>query len=531
MAESKNTTIVANIKAISDETKKLAVDAKSAAAEAKLLARELNAGISGATVTKVREAYGSAIESVSASIKKYEESIKKFKADRDALQHPEGEDLKAYNQLTNKIAAYQTKLVQARDQLVALTEEQKKYSESVYKTAEALEEEAKQQEKVARTNERLTKISQGANKAAKILTGVLTALLAVYMKNVRSAIELNTELYSLSKRYNTNVEEIQRYNIALKLATGQSDLFTQSLSVLAKGMSDIAGNRGQKYTAALRAVGTSYQELSELSRSEQFQTIVNGLMEIENESIRAAHAQTLLGESGQYIVGALQNNTMSLQDYLKEAEKYSVVTKENAAKLAQLGFQMDYIKSEINVQTAQLTINAMPAIEKALNLLNAAIKVMSALAKHSWLLWTAISAILILKVVSVVSGWIVAIRTASAAMKAATITAVTFKAALLGVVAILGAVVVGIAATGAKAKQSTEEINKMGDAIDNLNDMNGDYDANIEQVRSYTSEKTAYVYVDIAGHGDNPIGDANASTVAALTTEQVQKALGDLIRS
>lgn len=532
MAEkgSKNTTIIANIEAIARATQRLASDSKEAAAQARLLAKEYEQGIGDASVSKVFEGYGTAIDKVKANIDNYKSSIEKLKAERETLNDIEGENAKKYNTLTNKIATYTNALKRERETLASLTEEQKKYSKEAIAAAEAEKQAAEAKERTAAKLETLKKRQQTLSKAIRTAKIVVSALIVAYKKMTTAAVEQGTELYSLSKRYGATVEEIQIMNRALKIATGQNDLFTNSLSVLAKGMSDIAGNRGQKYTAALRAIGTSYKALSEKSKAEQFTTIVQGLQGIENESIRAAHAQTLLGESGQYIVGALSSGKYSLEEYVKQAEKYSVITTKNAEDLTFLGFQMDAIKSQQNVLTAQLVINAQPTILGVMNLLNKLIPVLNVLTKHSWLLFAVILALITLKLTTAVMGWYVAMKTAGV-VAAATATKMFILKTVMG--GLIGLAIAGISAFaiwGATTKNLESNLSGMTEAADDINAMSGDYNSRTTQVYNSSRESTLNFNANFYAHGDTVISEEAAETTAQLAVDEVNRYLGALIK-
>ena len=208
MAEkgSKNTTIIANIEAIARATQRLASDSKEAAAQARLLAKEYEQGIGDASVSKVFEGYGTAIDKVKANIDNYKSSIEKLKAERETLNDIEGENAKKYNTLTNKIATYTNALKRERETLASLTEEQKKYSKEAIAAAEAEKQAAEAKERTAAKLETLKKRQQTLSKAIRTAKIVVSALIVAYKKMTTAAVEQGTELYSLSKRYGATVE-------------------------------------------------------------------------------------------------------------------------------------------------------------------------------------------------------------------------------------------------------------------------------------------------------------------------------------
>lgn len=525
-----NTEIVANIKRITNELNGLKYAAKDASASAKLIGQAFEAGVSGKTAADTFQAYQVAIDKTNTAITAYNKKI----AELETLQKGLDKDSKTYaadfTTLSGKIVTQKNAVAKLNEELIQLTLAQKKYDDTTIAAAKAEEESARAKELSAQKIQKLQKQQQTFNKVLKAGTAIITALVAAYKKMISSAIEQGTELYSLSKRYGATVEEIQNMNRALKIATGESDLFTNSLSVLAKGMSDIAGNRGQKYTAALRAIGLSYSELSNQTKSQQFESIVNGLMAIENESTRAAHAQTLLGESGQYIVGALADSKYSLQDYLDQAEKYSVITQQNAEDLTYLGFHLDAIKSQINAQIAQLVVDAEPTIINVMNLLKGGVSILNTLTKNSWLLWVAISALIGLKFVSSIMSWRVAMLQAAAAGITTAKSLFWVKIAAGGIAAVAATVAAGFLLMSNTAKQMKEDVDNAGDALNNINSQSGDFNTNVETYAAQNTTSTIILEATIKGEGNTAISDSSAQTVAQLTADELQKRWGDMVK-
>ena len=435
-----------------------------------------------------------------------------------------------YQSLEKKLQRYNSELVKTEKAADRTATQVKRLQAAIngINVKKAADEAAASAKKIQTYENAMT----GLEKAGRRLQIVISVLAVAFGKMVNSSVELGTELYSLSKRYNATAEEIQTMNRALQLATGQSDLFTNSLSVLAKGMSDIAGNRGQKYTAALRAIGTSFNELSNMSRTEQFRTIIEGLQGIENESIRAAHAQTLLGESGQYIVGALQNGNYTLEEYMAQADKFGKITTENAQQLAHLGFQLEASRSQMQVAAATATINFAPALLNLYNLGNKyLLPLVTGLTQGSWALWLAGTALIGLKIVPAVIKWILAWRAAKIAQDNYTRAAIASKIAALGLIGVIGAVAFGLGNTALNAKSAE---NALGDFASTANDIYGGYadslGASVEQSYASRNESTVNFNVDIYGHGDTAISDEAAQKTAILTVEQMNRKLGILTK-
>ena len=81
-----------------------------------------------------------------------------------------------------------------------------------------------------------------------------------------------------------------------------------------------------------------------------------------------------------------------------------------------------------------------------------------------------------------------------------------------------------------KADEAQMSLNGIVDSYDKLNGAGVDVNNSTESYSSYQSEKTVNIGVEVKGYGDTAVSDATASQIAALTAEEVNKALGDLVK-
>ncbi len=391
---------------------------------------------------------------------------------------------------------------------------------------------ADEAEQATKKWQNLEKRADSLQKAAKRLQVGLLLLVGVFVKLTKEAISQSTELYTLSQRYKTSVENIQLYNRALQLATGETDLFTESLKTMSKGLSTIPVGRGVAYNNALKQIGVSYKELADKDPAEQFRIIIESLQEMDNQNLASSAALTLLGESGQTIIGALQSGNEELSYYLEQAQMFAPITTQNAEVLTRMSFQLEAVKSQMQVAAAQIAINLVPMIIQLANILNnTLIPLLTGLSKMGWALYFVVFAILALKVVSTIMKWVIAIKTAEAATRSWTIATIAAKAAALGIIGIIGGVAFGLGKTTQNAKEAQNALN---DFATSANDLYGGYasslGASVEQVYASSNEKTVNITVDIYGEGDMAVSDAAASTIAQLTADEVNRNLGNLIK-
>lgn len=394
-----------------------------------------------------------------------------------------------------------------------------------------------------KAEQRFGKLQESANK----LSITILALVAVFTRLTNSILEQGQELYSLSQRYNTTVENIQTWNRALQIATGESDLFTQSLQVMVQGMAQVASGRGVAYQTALRQIGIAYSDIAGLDTTEQFQMIVEGLSQVTNASDRAALAQTLLGQSGQYIASILTEDADALDEYLEQASQFGIVSQENAEALNELNLQLEAAKSQLQVAFGEVIVALTPLLQTFADILTNYIAPalesvadwFDNLGKNGQIAVTVLLVIIVLlpKIISLVKGISVAITAFSAAAKtgATAITALNIATSRWQIILLaIAAVIIGIISLfsifSKSARDATNELTSLVNSANSLTGAGTDFTATTENNSVQMQERTVTMNVDIHGEGDTAISDEAAATVAQLTVEQLNKSLGDLIK-
>lgn len=394
-----------------------------------------------------------------------------------------------------------------------------------------------------KADQQFSKLEKGAQK----LSLVLIAGIAVITRYTSSLIQQGQQLYSLSQRYNTTVENIQTMNRALQLATGESDLFTQSLQVMVQGMAQVASGRGVAYQNALRQIGISYSQIAGLDTTEQFSMIVEGLANISNASDRAALAQTLLGQSGQYIASILSQDADAMDTYIEQAEQFGILTQSDAEALNKLNIQFEAAKSQIGVAFSQVIIALAPALQSIADIMTnyfaPALKSvadwfnsMSEGGQQAVLIIIVFLALLP-KILSFIKLLTIGIYSFSAAGKTATVvqTGLTLATSqwqiiLLGIsVAIIGIISL-IGVFSKSAREASDNLTSLVSNAGALSSAGTDFTTTTEASTSSMSERTITINADIYGHGDTAISDDAAATVAELTAAEINKQLGDLIK-
>lgn len=391
----------------------------------------------------------------------------------------------------------------------------------------------------SRMNKQMEQYEQVAQKAAKIALAVVVAYAALVNKTVESG----NEIYATAQKYDTTAESLQRYNKQLEIATGEQNVYSESLRTMSRGMADIASGRGIAYEQALRNIGISTKEWMQLSRAEQYRAIFNGLRNVTDATQRAAAAQKLLGDSGLYVSQAA---SLSAEEWAKvnsESKKFAILTDDQVNSLHNLNVQIEILKAQFGATFADLVIASAPLIEAFIDFLrDVAIPVLrtignvlstgigrfvtGALVTMLIALPKIIALIKAIKLLNIAKG----ISTTAAAFAGLNVVTAKWQIILLAV----SAVILGIIALIAKLKGSANEaqgsLDKMTSSYDSLSGAGVDIKNSAENYTSYQSEKTVNIGVEISGKGDTALSDAAASQVAMLTAEEVNKSLGELIK-
>lgn len=523
--------VLADLSGVNKTIKELAKDASAAASQVKKIGENLKFDPNNIKLVQQRFAeLEKELQANSDLAKKYQSELDKLTTRQKELEGIKEEDRtkkqsREYEKLLQSIAKYNRELNKANDNVARLTAATK---EKVQKDAEFRAATAKAKESL-----------EAFNKVAKVASVAILAVAGAIAKAAKDAISLGTELYNLSIRYNTSVEEIQIWNRALQLATGQTELFTTAVNTMIKGLSQIAAGRGVAYRKALQNIGLAYKDLESMSTEERFRAIVDALGETTDANIRLEAAQQLLGESGQSIADMFEDEAFNLDKYLEEASRFGTLTQENAKALTETGFQWEYAKSEMQVATAQMTIALQPAITAVMQLITGLTKTLTDLGKalgadnEQWQRILVVIAVLLVAVPKLSKGigglvtWIAKLLPAIGAINIATakwqIILLAISAAIVGIISL-------IALFKGKAKEAEDTMNDLANSANNLATAGADYGANVETVSTTNSYRRIEIDTTVRGEGNTPTSDEAARKVAQFTVDEMQKFWGDLIR-
>lgn len=431
------------------------------------------------------------------------------------------------------------KTKQAQERLNSEYEKYRIQLERTTSTIKSLEAATSKETQVAMTmnavHERAGELFDWVQEKAETVSRVVLSVASSFQRLAADVIDTSTELTALSKRYDTSVEEIQIWNNALQIATKQSDVYTQSLNTMVKGMSQVASGRGVAFQTALRGIGLSYRELSSLSTSQQFERIVEALSQVTDQAERLDYAQQLLGESGQAIAGIFNQEGASIEDYLEQAKEFDVISNSTAESLSNTSIQLDFLKQEFQAAFGEVLVAILPILESFVDILEKSVipiltQVGKFLSNHEtitkWLITLTGILIILPKIIGVTKSFFTIFKAGSAVFS---VGGLKMIAIIAGIAAALMAVLGLMSLFSDRAKETLDSVNSTAAAITGMNAAAEQTAENTTIMTESATTKDVRIGVDINAAGDTPVSDANAKKVADITVDEIQKALGGLI--
>lgn len=526
--------LTANIDAIALSVKNLAADAKQAASNTAQINTKLKFDSSNVSLVVERfDALGKELDANNkklAGLRKAQEDLNAEKAKITGTDEESKRLIAEIEKLSAQYARDIEKAVANQIRLNELTSQQAKN--------EALIRAATQQ-----INEKYDTWIALSEKLANATKRIYDTL-----KNVVSeSAETGVQISALARRFNSTAEDVQVWDRALEIATGEQNIFTESMKTMVQGMSQIASGRGVAYRNALREIGVAYDEISGLDATAQFQAIAEGLAGVENYSMRAAYAQQLFGEKGQFLAGALEGGVESIEEFKEQAKEFGIISNEDAESLRQMSLQLEKAESLMDEAKAQLAIALIPALEVISDLIkNVVAPVVKSLAEGFKamgkggqtvaLVFMGLIIILPKFIMLFASLKIAMLAASSGADKLSVSMAALNKATgvwglVLGAIASLILIIVGaLGKMSDEADKATESLNNFNQTAESMGVVGGEFTTNTEQIATRSTTYEMILNATIHGEGDTPISDENAVKVSKMVSDEVNKGFGELIK-
>ena len=273
---------------------------------------------------------------------------------------------------------------------------QERYDEEVQQLSEHLREGRLSQDQYNRALEKaqrdLDKTSDNAKKAdtsleslarnTKILAGIelgrlfvdgVQAIANVFrdvanrvttlVSSVNSGID---SLNDLSARTGINVEALQGYSLAAKLAGVDTEQFGTAVQRLAVNIGK--ATPGDALDKALKGINLSVAELRALAPEDQFSAIGNAISQLPTAAARAGAAVEIFGKQGAALAPLFREGAASLEELKARADRLGIIVSETQVNnVADMNDAFDLVAATINGIVGQVIGNLAPAVTDVTN--------------------------------------------------------------------------------------------------------------------------------------------------------------------
>lgn len=348
-------------------------------------------GASAATVTKVFDEFAgtsaaaaSAQASAAASLSELTASLQRGDIDAKEFAASYGELTDAINkeagafkraaQITeanrSPVERYEAAIQELDEQLRAGRISQDTYNRAAEKTKKDLDKVSDSAKKTDKSMESLTK---NVSILAKIELGRLfidgIQAIANVFRDVASRVtslvtSVNTGINTiddLSQRTGIQVEALQGYSLAAKLAGVDTEQFGATVQRLAVSIGK--ANAGDAFDKSLRGINLSVAELRALSPEEQFSAIGAAISQLPTVADRAGAAVEIFGKQGAALAPLFREGAASLEELQARAERLGVIVSETQVNnVTSMNDAFDLVAATVQGITGQVLGNLSPAV-------------------------------------------------------------------------------------------------------------------------------------------------------------------------
>jgi hypothetical protein len=348
-------------------------------------------GASAATVTKVFDefagtsaaaatAQASAAKSLAdltASLQRGDIAPKQFAASYSELTDAINKEAGAFKraaQITeanrSPVERYEAAMQELDEQLRAGRISQDTYNRAAEKTKKDLD---KVGESAKKTDKSMESLNKNVSILAKIELGRLfidgIQAIANVFRDVSSRVtslvtSVNAgvdSLNDLSARTGIQVEALQGYSLAAKLAGVDTEQFGSAVQRLAVNIGK--ANPGDALDKSLRGINLSVAELRALSPEQQFSAIGAAISQLPTAADRAAAAVEIFGKQGAALAPLFREGATSIEELQARAERLGVIISETQVNnVADMNDAFDLVSATVQGITGQVIGNLAPAV-------------------------------------------------------------------------------------------------------------------------------------------------------------------------
>ena len=197
--------------------------------------------------------------------------------------------------------------------------------------------------------------------AAAVTTAAVAAGAALWRLSDKTT-QIYGQFYDLSQR--TGVAASQLH--AMSIAAEQDGVGVDSLLMAMRRLPSAIDDMNNGLAASVRSfetIGVTAQELEGLSIEEQFYRVSDALIQVEDESQRAAVAQDLFGRSGMNLLPFLERGSAGMRELADEARATGMVVSDDLYEAADaFQDQLTAIQARIQGVTMQAIAPMLPRL-------------------------------------------------------------------------------------------------------------------------------------------------------------------------
>jgi hypothetical protein len=183
------------------------------------------------------------------------------------------------------------------------------------------------------------------------------------VSSVNSGID---SLNDLSARTGINVEALQGYSLAAKLAGVDTEQFGTAVQRLAVNIGK--ATPGDALDKALKGINLSLADLRALSPEQQFSEIGQAISQLPTAADRAAAAVAIFGRQGAALAPLFREGAASIEELQARAERLGIIISETQVNnVADMNDAFDLVAATINGIVGQVIGNLAPAVTAVTN--------------------------------------------------------------------------------------------------------------------------------------------------------------------
>ena len=170
----------------------------------------------------------------------------------------------------------------------------------------------------------------------------------------------------LSQRTGIQVEALQGYSLAAKLAGVDTEQFGSAVQILALNIGK--ATPGDALDKSLKGINLSVAELRALSPEQQFSEIGVAISQLPTAADRAAAAVAIFGKQGAALAPLFREGAASIEELQAKAERLGVIISETQVNnVGDMNDAFDLVSATINGIIGQVIGNLAPAVTAVTN--------------------------------------------------------------------------------------------------------------------------------------------------------------------